>query len=104
MSADVCCGTNDCLWTTRLRDHLELELTAYFPYPGSVYEINRTEEKSETGPNGEHRTAQGTDYEATVKAFKGADAVIHVAATPSPGKLPDRSSAAALNSRVEGSD
>lgn len=48
-------------------------------------QINRTEEKQDDTPNTEMRTADSaSDYEATVKAFKGVDAVIHLAAIPNP--------------------
>jgi len=50
-----------------------------------VIAINRTEEKPHDSPNVEMRTADSaSDYDATVKAFKGADAVIHLAAIPNP--------------------
>jgi len=49
-------------------------------------QINRSDTKNEDGtPNTEMRTADSaSDYEATVKAFKGCDAVIHLAAIPNP--------------------
>ncbi|KAF2773470.1 NAD(P)-binding protein [Teratosphaeria nubilosa] len=49
-------------------------------------QIDRTENtaKDET-PNTEHRTANAaSDYDALVDAFKGADAIIHLAAIPDP--------------------
>ncbi len=36
-----------------------------------------------------HVQADITDYEALVKAFQGCDALVHMAAIPSPGRLPD---------------
>lgn len=52
----------------------------------SVIAINRTEEEPPKGvKNVEMRVADSAnDYEATVKAFKGADAIIHLAAIPNP--------------------
>jgi len=49
-------------------------------------QINRTEEKDDgKTPNTEMRTANSADdYDATVEALKGADAVIHLAAIPNP--------------------
>jgi nucleoside-diphosphate-sugar epimerase len=48
-------------------------------------QINRTEEKYDGTPNSEMRTADvANDYDATVKAFDGCDAVIHLAAIPDP--------------------
>lgn len=55
------------------------------PSLSSTIQINRTEEKDNGTPNSEMRVADSSsDYEATVKAFKGADAVIHLAAIPNP--------------------
>lgn len=52
----------------------------------STIQINRTEEKDDgKTPNTEMRTANSADdYDATVEALKGADAVIHLAAIPNP--------------------
>ena len=51
----------------------------------SIIQIDRTESKPESGDNTEHRIADiSNDYDATVKAFKGCDAVIHLAAIPNP--------------------
>lgn len=48
-------------------------------------QVNRTEEEFDGTPNSEMRTADSAeDYEATVKAFQGCDAVIHLAAIPNP--------------------
>lgn len=55
----------------------------------STYQVNRTEQEYDGTKNSEMRTADSTDYDATVKAFKGADAVIHLAAIPNPGENPD---------------
>ena len=40
-------------------------------------------------PNLTHIQADITDYDALVNAFRGCDAVIHLAAIPAPGHLPD---------------
>ena len=55
-------------------------------YTSSTIQINRTEEKDDgKTPNTEMRTANSADdYDATVEALKGADAVIHLAAIPNP--------------------
>lgn len=51
----------------------------------SVIQVDRTESKPEPGDNTEHRIADtADDYDATVKAFKGCEAVIHLAAIPNP--------------------
>jgi nucleoside-diphosphate-sugar epimerase len=51
----------------------------------SIVEVDRTEEESDGTPNSEMRTADiANDYDAVVKAFKGCDAVIHLAAIPNP--------------------
>ncbi|KAJ9498190.1 hypothetical protein H2202_006341 [Exophiala xenobiotica] len=48
-------------------------------------QINRTESEPDGTPNSEMRIADvAADYEATVKAFKGCDALIHLAAIPNP--------------------
>ncbi|KAL5335733.1 hypothetical protein BJX70DRAFT_390464 [Aspergillus crustosus] len=47
--------------------------------------INRTEQEYDGTANSEMRTADvANDYDATVEAFKGCDAVIHLAAMPDP--------------------
>lgn len=51
----------------------------------STVQVNRTDEKNNGFENTEMRTADAaSDYDATVKAFKGCDAVIHLAAIPNP--------------------
>ncbi len=51
----------------------------------STVQVNRTEEKNNGFQNTEMRTADAaSDYEATLNAFKGCDAVIHLAAIPNP--------------------
>ena len=48
-------------------------------------QVNRTDQEKDDTPNTEMRTADtAKDYEATLKAFKGCDAVIHLAAIPDP--------------------
>ncbi|KAL7007672.1 hypothetical protein EMMF5_002748 [Cystobasidiomycetes sp. EMM_F5] len=48
-------------------------------------QVNRTDQEKDDTPNTEMRTADtASDYEATLKAFKGVDAVIHLAAIPDP--------------------
>jgi len=54
-----------------------------------VIQINRTKEKEENDPNSEQREAEATDYDAMKEAFKGAEAVIHLAAIPNPEGKPD---------------
>ncbi|CAD6576165.1 MAG: hypothetical protein CYPHOPRED_005933 [Cyphobasidiales sp. Tagirdzhanova-0007] len=50
-----------------------------------TYQINRTEQEYDGTKNSEMRTADSaSDYKATLEAFKGADAVIHLAAIPNP--------------------
>lgn len=50
-----------------------------------VVQVNRTDEEYNGIPNSEMRTADSAnDYDATVKAFEGCDAVIHLAAIPNP--------------------
>lgn len=50
-----------------------------------VVEINRNEEEPDQRPNTEMRTADiANDYRATVAAFQGCDALIHLAAIPTP--------------------
>ncbi|KAL4933262.1 NAD-dependent epimerase/dehydratase family protein [Aspergillus undulatus] len=51
----------------------------------STVQINRSEQEYDGTPNSEMRTADvANDYDATVKAFKGCDALIHLAALPDP--------------------
>lgn len=46
---------------------------------------NRSEQDHDGTPNSEMRTADAaSDYDATVKAFSGCDALIHLAAIPNP--------------------
>lgn len=53
-------------------------------------QVNRTDEKNNGFQNTEMRTADAaSDYDATVQAFKGCDAVIHLAAIPNPVGTPD---------------
>lgn len=48
-------------------------------------QINRTEQEHDGTPNSEMRVADAaSSFEDTVKAFKGCDAVIHLAAIPNP--------------------
>lgn len=48
-------------------------------------QINRTDQEYDGTPKSEMRTADvANDYDATVKAFKGCDAIIHLAAIPDP--------------------
>jgi len=48
-------------------------------------QVNRTDEDKDDTPNTEMRTADSANsYDDTVKAFKGCDAVIHLAAIPNP--------------------
>lgn len=48
-------------------------------------QINRTEEEHDGTPNSEMRVADSaSSYDDSVKAFKGCDAVIHLAAIPNP--------------------
>lgn len=48
-------------------------------------QINRTDEPYDGTPNSEMRTANvANDYDATVEAFKGCDAIIHLAAISDP--------------------
>jgi len=50
-----------------------------------VYQINRTEEEGENTDKTEYRIANLSEsYEDTVKAFKGADALIHLSSVPNP--------------------
>ncbi|KZT50584.1 NAD(P)-binding protein [Calocera cornea HHB12733] len=61
------------------------ELTAYLKKQGHhVIEINRTPQKEKGDGRSEQRTAEATDYNAVKEAFRGADAVIHLAAVPDP--------------------
>ena len=51
----------------------------------STVQVNRTDEKNNGFKDTEMRTADAAaDYDATVEAFKGCDAVIHLAAIPNP--------------------
>lgn len=51
----------------------------------STVQVNRTDVKNNGFENTEMRTADlASDYDATVKALKGCDAVIHLAAIPNP--------------------
>jgi NAD(P)-dependent dehydrogenase (short-subunit alcohol dehydrogenase family) len=51
----------------------------------STVQVNRTDEENDGTPNTEMRTADAaSDYDATLEAFKGCDAVIHLAAIPNP--------------------
>ncbi|KAL1613196.1 hypothetical protein SLS60_001428 [Paraconiothyrium brasiliense] len=51
----------------------------------SIVQVNRTEQDPDGTKNSEYRTADtAKDYDATVQAFKGCDAVIHLAAIPDP--------------------
>jgi len=52
----------------------------------SIIQINRTDmDSKDKTTNSEYRTADTAgDYEATLEAFKGTDAVIHLAAIPNP--------------------
>ncbi|EJT99460.1 UDP-galactose 4-epimerase [Dacryopinax primogenitus] len=65
-------------------------LTKYLKEQGHyVIEINRTPEKDSGDGVSEQRTAEATDYNAVKEAFRGADAVIHLAAVPDPIKRGD---------------
>lgn len=51
----------------------------------STIQVNRTPQNYDGTSNSEMRTADvANDYDATVKAFTGSDAVIHLAAIPDP--------------------
>lgn len=51
----------------------------------ATVQINRTDQEQDDTPNTEMRTADAANsYEDIVKAFKGCDAVIHLAAVPNP--------------------
>ena len=51
----------------------------------STVQVDRTDTKYDGTPNSEMRTADtANDYKATLEAFKGCDAVIHLAAIPDP--------------------
>lgn len=53
-------------------------------------QVNRTDEENDGTPNTEMKTADvAQDYDATIKAFEGCDAVIHLAAIPDPIGKPD---------------
>lgn len=53
-------------------------------------QINRTDTEYDGTPNSEMRTADtGNDFESTLKAFRGCEAVIHLAAIPNPVDKPD---------------
>jgi len=58
----------------------------------SVISIDRVEKPAaqEAHPNLNYVQADITDYSAMVSAFKGCDAVVHMAAIPAPGHLPDQ--------------
>lgn len=50
-----------------------------------TFQINRTDQEYDGTPNSEMRTADvALNYDDTVKAFKGADAIIHLGAVPNP--------------------
>lgn len=56
----------------------------------STVQINRTDQEDDGTPNTEMRTADAaSSFEDTLKAFKGCDAVIHLAAIPNPVDKPD---------------
>lgn len=56
----------------------------------STVQVNRTDEENNGFKNTEMRTADvASDYDATVNAFNGCDAVIHLAAIPNPVGTPD---------------
>jgi hypothetical protein len=51
----------------------------------TTVQVNRTDEENNGFPNTEMRTADAaSDYDATLKAFEGCEAVIHLAAIPNP--------------------
>ncbi|RDW76803.1 NAD-dependent epimerase/dehydratase family protein [Aspergillus mulundensis] len=51
----------------------------------ATVQIDRTEQEYDGTPNSEMRTADvANDYDALLKAFKGCDALIHLAALPDP--------------------
>lgn len=51
----------------------------------STVQINRTDQEYDGTPNSEMKTVDvANDYDATVEAFRGCDAVIHLAAMPDP--------------------
>ncbi len=58
----------------------------------SVVSIDRVDRPvaQEAHPNLAYVQADITDYDAMVNAFKGCDAVVHMAAIPAPGHLPDQ--------------
>ncbi len=58
----------------------------------SVVSIDRVDNPAaqETHPHLTYVQADITDYAAMVDAFKGCDAVVHMAAIPAPGHLPDQ--------------
>ena len=58
----------------------------------SVISIDRVENSApqEVRPNLTYVQADITDYDAMVTAFKGCDAVVHMAAIPAPGYHPDQ--------------
>lgn len=56
----------------------------------STVQVNRTDEQNNGFDNTEMRTADAaSDYDTTLNAFKGCDAVIHLAAIPNPVGTPD---------------
>ncbi|KAL4963633.1 NAD-dependent epimerase/dehydratase family protein [Aspergillus stella-maris] len=51
----------------------------------ATVQVNRSDQEYDGTPNSEMRTADvANDYDATLKAFKGCDAIIHLAALPDP--------------------
>ncbi|KAL5001360.1 hypothetical protein BDV10DRAFT_160528 [Aspergillus recurvatus] len=51
----------------------------------ATVQVDRTEQEYDGTPNSEMRTADvANDYDAVLKAFKGCDALIHLAAMPDP--------------------
>jgi D-arabinose 1-dehydrogenase-like Zn-dependent alcohol dehydrogenase len=51
----------------------------------TTVQVDRTDEENNGVPNTEMRTADvASDYDATLKAFKGCEAVIHLSAIPNP--------------------
>ncbi|RYP37331.1 hypothetical protein DL767_002974 [Monosporascus sp. MG133] len=56
----------------------------------SIVQVNRTEEPDDGTPNSKLVVADAAaDYDAVVEAFRGCDAVIHLAAIPDPVGKPD---------------
>ncbi len=54
-----------------------------------VVSLDRVNPTGDLPPGVEFVLAEATDYDALVAAFAGCDAVIHMAAIPSPGRHPD---------------